>query len=500
MSWKKNGFSYLLWFVNTLAVSIGVIGFFGVSTGLLDAWGEYFLLAMAGGYLLVGLLVFGLHKLAVKRIPPKGETGIVPIIVEGVLVIALFVAGIILRVSIMPYLTGEGADMIFFEAAKVAEGKELPLVVHGATYIYLELLHAVFLLFGNRLIAAVWLQVVVFLLACIFLYFAVRELAGRLPAVIMLIFLMISPYTLLRTMELSPEILFLLLYSITLWGIADNLKKQDANPFVYITIGLLIGVCCYFDITGITLLVFAAGVLTVEREVPAKKWNGRAFVFGFHILGTILGWLLVIIVDALLCGKEILSVVFAWWYLYQPEPFSVWFEYLRVSEEFFSNGIVLYSFLVLGVFSFWFRRKQERQGIWIGAVAVLVLLHCFRMVTAEVPGNTYLYTFLAVLAGIGVSDIFAQNTLHVSAEEQQAIAESDEQNTEDSLVMPDVEKTEEDLVIVAIEQEKPQIKFLDNPLPLPKKHEAKVMDYRITEVAEADYDYDIADDDDFDIL
>ena len=36
---------------------------------------------------------------------------------------------------------------------------------------------------------------------------------------------------------------------------------------------------------------------------------------------------------------------------------------------------------------------------------------------------------------------------------------------------------------------KPTLEFIDNPLPLPKKHQPRVMDY----------DYEVADDDDFDI-
>lgn len=47
--------------------------------------------------------------------------------------------------------------------------------------------------------------------------------------------------------------------------------------------------------------------------------------------------------------------------------------------------------------------------------------------------------------------------------------------------------------------EKPR--FLENPLPLPKKHEKRTMDYQ-HEVAEdrMEFDYEIDEDDDFDIL
>ena len=50
----------------------------------------------------------------------------------------------------------------------------------------------------------------------------------------------------------------------------------------------------------------------------------------------------------------------------------------------------------------------------------------------------------------------------------------------------------------AVPKEK-EIHFLENPLPLPKKHEAKVLNYRFVEIENGDFDYDVAEDDDFDI-
>ena len=45
-----------------------------------------------------------------------------------------------------------------------------------------------------------------------------------------------------------------------------------------------------------------------------------------------------------------------------------------------------------------------------------------------------------------------------------------------------------------------EIKYIENPLPLPKKHEPKTLDYRINDFAQDfDFDIEVADDDDFDI-
>ena len=42
-----------------------------------------------------------------------------------------------------------------------------------------------------------------------------------------------------------------------------------------------------------------------------------------------------------------------------------------------------------------------------------------------------------------------------------------------------------------------KIQFIENPLPLPKKHVPKVLDYKLGDDV-GDYDYPVADDDDFD--
>lgn len=522
MSWKKNVCSYLLWLIYAIAVSVGVIGIFGAGFGSLEFPEEY-CFPVAGVYSLVaGLLVLFLHKQAVKRKCSESETGMVWLIVEGILLVALLAVGIALRAGQMQYVSGTEADMVYFEAAKVAEGNGIPQVVHGATYIYLELLHLVFLLFGNKLLAAVWLQVVMQCLAGIFLYFAVRRLAGKVPALVMLGFLMLSPYTQSEAMSLSPEGLYLVIFSLVLWIIACILKKNNYRiPFLYIFEGILIGVCFYFDISGTLLLVFAAGIFTVERDKPVNLWNKRGIVFLLNIIGTILGWFAAILLDALVCGKEILGVMTAWLQLYQPAEFKIPTEAYTVQNSSYVmliNAIVLYAFLVFGVFSFWCRRKQERQGIWIAMAIALMALQCFQILTPELMGVTYLYLCFAVLAGIGVADIYAVSPKAQPVEfldedlEPGAYFKCEEpvENVETAEKVEIVEKVEAEEKVETAEKldtaekveptvEPPKVRFLENPLPLPKKHEAKVMDYRITDVADADFDFEVADDDDFDI-
>lgn len=56
------------------------------------------------------------------------------------------------------------------------------------------------------------------------------------------------------------------------------------------------------------------------------------------------------------------------------------------------------------------------------------------------------------------------------------------------------------MAVASEEEPSPQVKMIDNPLPLPKKHVKKVMGYHYEpDEKEMDYDYQVKDDDDFDI-
>ena len=93
------------------------------------------------------------------------------------------------------------------------------------------------------------------------------------------------------------------------------------------------------------------------------------------------------------------------------------------------------------------------------------------MLSEDMPGLTLLYLLLAVAAGAGV---------------QAVLLETEE--------FPEEEPA--DFQEEPVETEK--IQLIENPLPLPKKHVPKVLDYKLNGDDDSDFDYPVADDDDFD--
>lgn len=518
MSWKKNGFSYILWIAYTLAAGSGLLGVNILLCGHLGYKAVY-AYGISGAFLLVaGVVALCLYQLT-KRLPGNHKDNtMLQLVMEGVVLIGLVAVGIILRIDALQQIT-EWNGMHYYEAAMVAEGQTVPQIVHGATYIYVSLLHLLLLLVGNKLWAAIWLQVVIQLLAITALYFAVRRLSGVIQALVTAAVLLMSPYMISGALELSPEWLYLFLYSIALWVVSGRMDKTESGLLHYLVGGILIGVCTYLDIYGITLLVFVAGVFAVMRDRPAKKLlHERGTVFLVYIAGTLLGWFAAIIIDCISCRNGFAAVVKAWSLLYVPKSFRVPVNMELLTEVGMNNVLAVLGLMSLGIFSFWCRKKRERQGVWIGVAIVLLLLQSLGMMTDHIDGVRYLYVVFVILAGIGAANCFATHRASYKEEADDVEEAVNEPVTEDPVEiqepavveMPDAQKSvamkrtevQENMVAENMPVEVPEkkVKFLDNPLPLPKKHVAKVMDYRITDVGtDAGYDYDVAEDDDYDI-
>ncbi len=568
MNWKKNRFSYFLWLIYTTVVGIGILGIASIVCTKLGFISDYGLLT-GGGYLLcAGMLVLCLRKMLVKKKFGGFPEGMPTLIAENVVVLVLFAVGIVLRVMHISNMTGLGEDSYFFELAKVTDGQEVPQNAHGATYLYLKLLHIVLLLFGNKIAAAVWLQFMLQMLAIILLYLAVRRLAGRMTAVILLGFVMCAPYMVEQAVTLSPTGLFLVVYGLVLCCIAANLQKHDCKPWRYLLVGAAIGSCCYLDIAGVTLLALAGGVISVEREEPDTFYNKGGMVFLFYGLGCVVTVLSIILLNSVFSGSSIMDIFGAWGRMYQPEgfllPASLYQVFLR------AEGIILLGVLGIGIFCYGRREEYERQSIWQCVVIVLMVLQCFQMTHPHVDASICVYIILAVLAGVGIEGIFIMDNKpkHFVDELEEKLAKEEALKREEALKKEGTLKKEEALkkegtlkkeeglkkegtlrkeeglkkegalrkeeglkkerslkkeealkkeeIVVenldeaeapvekekAAENEKPKVKYLDNPLPLPKKHVPKVMDYKVKALDfknEYEFDIPVSDDDDFDI-
>ena len=514
MNYKKGILSVVLWFIYAMTAGTGLVGTTMVM--LLPEGGSRPIgLVIAGVWLAVtGLVVFLLHRLfETSRDRQREDRRQAGLILEGVLFVALIAAGIALRArEVMLYdVSGEGGN-VWFDAVKVTETTQIPQVVHGAVYFYLQVLHGLLVFLGNKMTAALILQVVLQIFTGIFFYFAVRKLTGAVAAIVALGYWMLCPVV-SNTVTLGPEDLYLLLWMIGLCAVAGTLGhfQQTGNiPGIRSLIGfffsgIAIGVLGYLDVMGFLLLLIAFSVLFLETEQETGVLRRISAVL-LGILGTLAGFFLCIALDAVGSGKLMGNVLLAWWRVCEPKKFSLAVTYAESTGWGNTFSVVAAVFIetlfCLGAFSYWCRRKWERQTVWVAAIVALGVLICVGMTGEEMQGLSLMTLLVAVIGGAGVQAILPYAT---RKDLLQTVVETEVMSSPKKrrLKVQDLETEElpeeEPAPVPEENPEADKIQFIENPLPLPKKHVPKVLDYKLnSDDGDFDYDYPVADDDDFD--
>lgn len=484
MRWKKNAFSYLSWVIYAVAVEVGMVC---LADAICDAKGVkiYFgTIACVLYMVLAGIGVFCVHHALERRERPLATKNVV----EAALTVMLLAAGLVLRIQAISTATESAA---YYELASVTSGQEIPQIVHGAVYFYVQLLHGIFYFLGNKFIVAIWTQILLQFVAVLLLYFAVRRMAGSIAAVVMLAFCMLPSYMVRGAVDLSPEMLYLVLWcGILFWISLEN--NRDWKLWEFVPIGVIIAVAGYLDIAGFFLLGFAVAVIfACSSETATRKRLLAALVC---LAGAGVGLVGSVAVDALASGKQFGNVMQAWLKLYQPLSFE-----LPLSMEASESGVVGYLVLLcvlsLGIYAFWRNRKTDALKAWILVAVIMALAACFRILTVEMPVNRYLYLLLSILAGIALEECVVPCRVNEAAKREFAeIINLDEPSAELLTEENEPEKAE---TVETTESGKPR--FIENPLPLPKKHQKRTLSYRV-EVGEGKDDFDISvdEDDDFD--
>ena len=519
MNCKKNVISVILWFLSAIMAGTGaamvVMPQFASSDN-----SRWIGLVITSVWLAVtGLVAFLLTRILQNKKADKGEENRQALpIVEAVCVVLLLAAGIALRVQEIRLLDLDAAvENVWFTATMVTSDTQIPLVVHGAVYSYLQLLHGMLVFLGNKVIVALGLQVVLQILGCLFGYFAVRKLTGTVAAVISLGFGMLAPLFFAVT-ALGPETFYLMLWMIGLCFAAtalDSFQRKGAQKGIrsilgFFVSGVVTGVLMYLDISGVLLLLPLLAVFTVET-IEETRFVHRIWAALLAGFGGAAGFFISIALDACASGKLMGNVLTAWSQLFVPGKFSWMIDVYTAPATNTSlvNAQVWVGLLctlqILGVFGFWFQKRRERQSIWMLLCIGAGLLLLCGMMTEEIQGIGVLLVSAVTLAGAGLQSVIPYATLTEGTTEELLISEEGktEKKRKSRLQIQDLETEEFSEEKSRSEAEKPeeetQIRYIENPLPLPKKHVPKVLDYKLDAEDTGDFDYPVADDDDFDL-
>lgn len=509
MSWKKNGFSFLLWVLYAVAAEVGLVCLADAVCDALGAEIHIGTIACALYIVLAGAGIFLIHHFAPKY-SGTGEKNHFPrTIIFGAAAVILLVIGFILR---MPAAGGGEETSLYYELAAVGPERELPQGVRGIVYFYVQMLHGLLYFLGNKPTAAVWMQILLQMGALLLFYLALRKLTGRIAALVTLAFCMFSSYLTGEACRLSPSMLYLFCWSAVLlvivWA-AGTEKRIWGFPAA----GLLIAVQSYLDAAGLLLLAILIMLIFGGEQEPGRR--GREL--GLSLAGAGAGFAVCILADSLVNGKTFLQALAAWGALYAPGDFRL--PVIADTQEVWGEYIFLFCILTLGIYSFWRDRRQDRRKGWMLLLIFWGAAGCFHVFTEEIPMGIYMYLLLAVLAGIAVEECvcfvqpapaeesivlekaeageqFGGETLQMTAaRELTAKNKAAENKMETGGVQKMTEKGAE-----TEGAQQGEIHFIENPLPLPKKHVKRRLDYGM-EVPEGKYDFDLDVDekDDFDI-
>lgn len=487
MEWKKNILSHMIWFVYVLLACAALLGQIAYLDGIEVE-------AAIGALAVAATAAMLLHFFAREDRNVEGNGIDVNMLAEAALAVLLLVVGLVLRIRQLP---DAGEQVMYFEAAKVAEGQAIPQIVHGATYVYLVLLRGFFLFFGNKMSVGIWLQIVIQLSAALLLFIGIRKLAGPLAALLVFLFSTCSEFAVQDAMLLSPRILFFFIFALGL-AVLGVCKTKKLYPLLFLPSGVLVGVITCLDAGGILLMIFyVASVFSQWDQKPGViRRFGTLLLF---FAGSLAGFFGLLFAGAVFSQCSFTETVGAWLKLYQPGTFHI---FLSIGDGISIWEILLVVLSLIGIFSYWWDRYHERMSMWVVAAGVAAVAECFGLLTKEIPASIYLFLSFSVLAGVSVQQCFRKEPDRTVSDLDMYKTGND---TDIEKMQPagEIQKTEdvkESEQEIQGSQEAEQPRLIENPLPLPKPHRKKVMDFdKSPDAGEEDYDLAVDENDDYDI-
>lgn len=404
MFWKKNAFSYIIWLLysmvlGSMVVFMALYHISGISVlkGI-PLWGRL-LVAIFPVVLLCLICLLArryvtrhfVHEDFFQDFWKNAEIG-------GIVVLLL--VGTWLRYMSMDHLS---YSLDGYSQALVTEGSGIPYVSHGASYLYLQLLRGFFLIFGNKAVGAIWLQIMLFYLAGLFLHRAFRRMVGVLPSLCLFGLFILTPYMVEQSLTFSPMGLYLLLYFFTLFYLTEVLQEIHGKALQYFFGGVLTALCTYLDFMGVTLVFWAFLLLLMHgtwEPVVKRRW----LMALTYILGLVVGMAAWFGVAVLLSGKAYWNGMLTWWQLYLPHYSQPDLAILKEVPGMLD--IVVLCMIFMGVISFWFRRKTDRFCPMVFMLIIVILPELFGMSTGKLDYSCWIILQLLLIAVVAFWDVF----------------------------------------------------------------------------------------------
>lgn len=515
MSYRKTWVSYVLWAVYT-GVCIMLLAFMGHYMNV-----RYFfdgeerqglsVLCVLMVFPVILALYFGIRASADavrKQYTVQPHTAAMW---EWFAAALIFALGLLYQIREFLYLTvridaGEELALCgseFYQNARITVTQGSSVSNTGAGWLYERLLSLFLSFLGNKISSALVLQLLLQAVIMGLCYAVVRKLAGRLPACITLFCVAYVMGSGILEERLDPGKLIFTLYLAGLLFLADYTRAalyRKKGKALMAAAGLLLGgylgVLLFLDLTAATLLLFLIAFFAMaERKQEEDTAGKRMFAVLLPLASGIVVWLAVYSVCDRQSGEtfaEGLQRMIGNGRWIQPFAFEGWKE----------ERALLFFWLLLGSAAFltieFLRRKQANNfSAWMLAGLAAALTPFAG--NGQSPCELTAIFIWGVFAGLGIQNVTAGEPREVRdamlAEINEAVDEKPMPEHGDPEQSPK-EETEQNAEV----PESPKPRFIENPLPLPKKHIHKEMDYQYpVEDAAMKYDVEVDEQDDFDL-
>lgn len=354
----------------------------------------------------------------------------------------------------------------YYAYARIQADQVTPVLTSGMAYAYVGNLSGLLAFLGNRMELLGIYQLLLQMVWMILLFLGVGLIFGKIAQMLTGTILALSPWILETIFVISPENYFMLFFSLLILGLGviyAGVKENGRQGNFFLGTMLLlvsfgIGIICIWNYLGWLLIPVVLYVLLKSRV----HWS-KLVVF---LMGVALGNFLTLLKYTAVTGLSI------------SEQFSWWLEPLKALP----------------------RRCQDlsiQMTIWLVFAGVMGVL-------------------IAVIA-----DHIRQRKLHSLSDGQMQDSQKEGILVEEEASVEEVtaeEPVEEKPVTYTVTADGRKVALLDNPLPLPKKHEKRKMDFKYNELpmdvpetlkewkdhgidgqAFDDFDITIAENDDFDV-
>lgn len=362
-------------------------------------------------------------------------------------------------------------DFHYYQASIVQEEKQEPVITSGVVYAYTQNLSDIFERTGNRIDVVAVYHIILQAVSVLFLFLGCHYLFGGAAAFLEILLFSASPYMISVIFKVSPESYYLFGWSLVFLLICILFKRTKERGwyrsnfdelFLMIT-GFLLGVVCIWHYTGfllVGLLIYTTVRNASGLQEKRDAWKEAYAIANLLEQGEFDEDENVEIMPVVLQALIIAAGMFV-------GEYCTLMKYTGVTGNFIKGQTI-----------WWLKQLfYVEDGRW-----------------QDMAWWFPLWLLLSIVLGAVLQAFtrFVYNRIKDREIRKMEMQESkNKTEVKEEIKAPAKEKEEE-------KKEEKKVNYIENPLPLPKKHVSRTLDFK-TDKNNDGFDVEVHADDDFDI-